>query len=133
MKQFKIAAIIIIIHGLIEIAGFFSVLPLRFGAEQSVWIPFDPPDPLTVIGGVIWGAFRLIGGFALYKNRMWGFWFSAILCVKALSAMFYILPFGIMDAILGGTALILMLTGYFGEKKITNLTEDLPNEISQNK
>ena len=29
--------------------------------------------------------------------------------------------------------LFLMLTGYFGKKKIINLTEDLPNEISQNK
>jgi len=119
IKRFKIAAIIIIIHGFIEIGGLFAVLPLWLGAEQSAWVPFDPPSPLIVIGGVIWGVFRLISGFALYKNRMWGFWFSAILCVKALSTMFYILPFGLMDAVLGGTALILMLTGYFGKKKIT--------------
>jgi len=118
MKRFKIAAIIIIIHGIIEIVGFFSVLPIWFGVEQAAWVPFDPPSPEVLIGGVIWGVFRLIGGFALYKNRLWGFWFSAILCVKALSAMFYILPFGLMDAVLGGAALVLMLTGHFGKKKI---------------
>ena len=118
MKRYKIAAILIIIHGFIEIVGFFSVLPLWLGAEQAAWVPFDPPSPLIVIGGVIWGVFRLIAGFALYKNRKWGFWFSIILCVKALSAMFYILPFGLMDAILGGAALILILTQYFGKGKI---------------
>jgi len=118
MKRYKAAAIIIIIHGLIEIGGFFAVLPLWLGAEQGAWMPFDPPSPLIIVGGVIWGVFRLIGGFALYKNRLWGFWFSAILCVKTLSAMFYILPFGLMDAILGGTALILMLTQYFDKKKL---------------
>jgi len=118
MKRYKAAAIIIIIHGIIEIMGFFSVLPLWLGAEQGAWIPFDPPEPLIIIGGVIWGVFRLIGGFALYKNRMWGFWFSVILCVKALSAMFYILPFGLMDAVLGGVALILMLSQYFDGRKV---------------
>ena len=118
MKRFKIAAIIIIIHGIIEIAGLFSVLPIWLGVEQSPWIPFNPPSPLVIIGGVIWGVLRLIGGFALYKNRLWGFWFSVILCVKALSAMFYILPFGLMDAIFAGAALILMLTEYFGERKV---------------
>ena len=124
MKHYKIAATIIILHGIIELMGFFAVLPLWLGAEQAEWVSFDPPDPLTIIGGVIRGVFRLIGGFALYKNRMWGFWFSAMLCFKALSAMFYILPFGLMDAILGGAALILMLTGYFGKKEITNSMGD---------
>jgi len=118
MTRYKIAAIIIIIHGLIEIGGFFSVLPLWLGAEQGAWVPFDPPPPFVIIGGVIWGVLRLIAGFALYKNRMWGFWFSATLCVKAIYAMFEFLPFGLMDAVLGGTALILMLTQYFGKKKI---------------
>jgi len=118
MKRYKAAAIIIIIHGIIEIGGFFAVLPIWLGAEAAEWMPFAPPSPEIIIGGVIWGILRLIGGFALYKNRMWGFWFSVILCVKALSAMFYILPFGLMDAVIGGVALILMLTAYFGKKKI---------------
>ncbi|MCL2386840.1 MAG: hypothetical protein FWC89_04720 [Defluviitaleaceae bacterium] len=116
MKRYKAAAIIIIIHGLIEIGGFFSVLPIWLGAEQADWMSFEPPPPIVVIGGVIWGVLRLIGGFALYKNRMWGFWFSVILCVKAIYAMFEFLPFGLMDATLGSVALILMLTQYFGKK-----------------
>ena len=118
MKRFRIAAIIIIIHGIIEIGGFFSVLPIWLGVEQGAWVPFDPPSPEVLIGGVIWGVFRLIGGIGLLKDLKWAFVFSAINCIIAISAMFEHLPFGLMDATLAGAALILMLTGYFGKKKI---------------
>lgn len=118
MKRFKAAAIIIIIHGLIELGGFFAVLPIWLGAEAAAWVPFAPPSVEILIGGVIWGVLRLIGGIGLLKNRKWALILSAINCVLAISAMFEILPFGLMDAILGATALILMLTGYFGQKKI---------------
>lgn len=118
MKRYKAAAIIIIIHGLIEISGFFSVLPIWLGAEPAEWIPFDPPYPEVVIAGVIWGVLRLIGGIGLYKNLKWGFALSVITCVKALAMMMTVLPFGIMDGILASIALILMLTQYFGKKQI---------------
>ncbi|MCL2588818.1 MAG: hypothetical protein FWD84_05355 [Oscillospiraceae bacterium] len=118
MKRYKVAAVIIIIHGLIEIGGFFSVLPLWLGAEPSALVPFAPPSPEIMIGGLLWGVFRLIGGLGLFKNQMWGFALSVISCVLALSMMFHVMPFGIMDGILGGAALILMLTQYFGKKKI---------------
>ena len=118
MKRYKVAAIIIIIHGLIEIVGFFSVLPIWLGADVSDIVPFDPPAPMVVIGGVIWGVLRLIGGIGLFKNLKWGFALSVITCIIAISAMFEHLPFGLMDATLAGAALILMLTQYFGKKKV---------------
>ena len=59
-----------------------------------------------------------IGGVGLYKNLKWGLALSFITCAKAIAMMMTILPFGIMDGILAGTALILMLTQYFGKKKI---------------
>ena len=119
MKRYKAAAIIIIIHGIIEIGGFFSVLPIwLFGIEPSGWIPFDPPSPDVVIAGVVWGVIRLIGGIGLFKNLMWGFTLSIINCVVALAMMMHLLPFGIMDGIFASTALILMLTQYFGKKKV---------------
>ena len=118
MKRYKIAAIIIMLHGFIEIMGFFSVLPIWLGAEVAEWMPFDPPYPEVVVAGLVWGTFRLIGGIGLFKNLMWGFTLSIINCVIAIAMMMTILPFGIMDGILAGTALILMLTQYFGKKKI---------------
>ena len=117
MKRYKAAAIIIIIHGMIEIGGFFAVLPLWFGAEMGAFVPFDPPATEILIVGVIWGVIRLIAGIGLWKNRMWALVLSVITCVMAISSMLEILPFGIMDGIFGATALILILTQYFGIKK----------------
>ena len=75
-----------------------------------------------LIGGIIWGIFRIASGVGLYKNRKWGFMLSVITCIMAVSAMFEVLPFGLMDAVLGGVALFLMLTQYYGKKEIdTNL------------
>ena len=125
-RRYKAAAIIIIIHGLIEIGGFFSVLPIWLGAEPSEFIPFAPPSPEVVIAGLVWGVIRLIGGIGLFKNRMWGFALSIINCVIAITMMMHMLPFGIMDGILGSAALILILTQYFGKKKIV---EALSEEI----
>ena len=48
ITQSKTAAIIIIIHGIIELLGFFAVLPLWLGAEQGAWVPFDPPEPINL-------------------------------------------------------------------------------------
>jgi uncharacterized membrane protein (DUF2068 family) len=81
-------------------------------------MPFAPPSPEVVIVGLVWGALRLIAGIGLRKNLMWGFWLSIIVCAIALAMMMTILPFGIMDGILAGTALILILTQYFGKKRI---------------
>jgi hypothetical protein len=117
MKRYKIAAIIIIIHGLIEIGGFFSVLPIWLGAEQGAWVPFDPPEPAVMIGGIIWGTLRIIGAVGLLKNLKWGLVLSMFTCAIAIVAMFEHMPFGLMDATLGGVALILMLTQYFGKTK----------------
>jgi len=118
MRRYKIAAIIIIIHGLIEIGGFFSVLPIwLFGIGQSELIPFAPPSPEIVIAGLVWGVVRLIGGIALLKNLMWDLALSTINCIIALAMMMHMLPFGIMDGVLASAALILILTQYFGKKK----------------
>ena len=120
MKRYKTAAIIIMLHSLVEIGGFFSVLPLWLGAAQSELVPFDPPSPDIMIAGLIWGTIRMIGGIGLIKNMMWGLVLSVINCIIAMAMMMTLLPFGIMDGVLAGTALILILTKYFDKKKIVD-------------
>lgn len=60
----------------------------------------------------------MIGAIGLLKNRMWGLALSVINCVITLALMMFLLPAGVMDGILAGSALILMLMQYFGDKKI---------------
>ena len=119
MKRYKIATIIIITHAFIEVGGFFSMLPIWImGTDPAEFLPFDPPTVDVAIAGLFWGVFRAIGAVGLWRGKMWGLVLSGINCVIALILMMHLLPFGIVDGILGGSALILMLTGYFGKKKI---------------
>lgn len=73
---------------------------------------------LVLIMGVIYGIVRITGAVGLWKNRMWGLVLSIINCIVTMTLMMFMLPVGIMDGILATTALILILTQYFGNKKI---------------
>lgn len=68
--------------------------------------------------GQYYGSFRIIGVIGLLKNRMWGLALSAINCVVTITLMMFLLPVGIMDGLFAGSALILILLQYFGDKKI---------------
>ncbi len=72
---------------------------------------------LMMVMGAIYGIVRVIGAIALWRNRMWGLALSTINCVITMALMMFMLPAGIMDGILSCSALILILTGYFGDKK----------------
>ena len=73
---------------------------------------------MMIIMGVIYGVMRIIGAIGLLKNRMWGLALSIINSVTTIILMMFMLPAGIMDGILAGSALILILMQYFGDKKI---------------
>jgi uncharacterized membrane protein (DUF2068 family) len=89
------------------------------GKYFSFIIPYlqDNLNLIIVCGGIL-GAVRLIGAIALLKNRWWGFVLSVINCCITLALMIFMLPAGIMDGILAAAALILMLSGFWGKKKI---------------
>lgn len=72
---------------------------------------------MMVMGGM-YGVLRIFGAVGLWKNRMWGLVLSVINCVITLTLMMFLLPAGVMDGLLAGAALLLILTQYFGDKKI---------------
>ena len=128
MKKYKTAAILMLIHGgLMELGGCLVLLPMvLFGegsADMSQYFSFIVPYfqanlPLMAIMGGIYGIVRVVGAVGLLKNRMWGLALSLINCVVTMILMMFMLPAGIADGVLACTALILMLTQYFGDKKI---------------
>lgn len=73
---------------------------------------------LMLIVGGIYGTIRVIGAVGLWKNRMWGLALSVINCVITLALMVFMLPAGIIDGVLAGSALLLILIQYFGCRKI---------------
>ena len=128
MKKYKIASVLMIIHGaFMEIGGCFCLIPIfilgadRFDINEyiSFIVPyFQDNMTLMLIMGMLYGIVRVIGAIGLWKNRMWGLALSIINCVITMALMMFMLPAGIMDGILACSTLILILTQYFGDKKI---------------
>lgn len=117
-----------LIHGaFMEIGGCLCLVPIfvmgpdRFDPNQyiSFIVPyFSENMRLMLVAGLIYGIVRVIGAVGLWKNRMWGLALSVINCVITMALMMLMLPAGIMDGILAAAALFLILTQYFGDKKI---------------
>lgn len=116
------------VHGaFMEIGGCLCLIPaLLFpenGLDMSKYFHFIVPylqDNLFLmsITGLLYGVIRVAGAVGLWKNRMWGLSLSLINCVITLALMIFMLPAGIMDGIFAGSALVLILMQYFGDRKI---------------
>ncbi len=130
MKKYKIAAIIMIIHGgFMELGGVFCMIPAlllgtdKFDIGQYFEFKlqyFQDNLYMMMVMGAIYGVLRLIGAIGLLKNRMWGLALSLIVSTITITLMMFLLPAGIMDGILAGSALALILMQYYGVKRITD-------------
>lgn len=128
MKKYKIAAILMIIHGgFMEIGGVICMIPALMMGTDKFDIGkyfefklqyFQDNLYMMMVAGAIYGIFRIVGAIGLIKNRMWGLVVSIINCIITMILMMFLLPAGIMDGVLAGIPLILILTEYFAEKEI---------------
>lgn len=66
----------------------------------------------------VFGAMRVVGAIGLLRNRLWGFWFSVTSCSVTLILMVFMLPAGVADGLLSGSALFLLFLAKFGAKPI---------------
>ena len=128
MKKYRIASVLMLIHGaFMEIGGCLCLVPVfilggnQFDVDQyfSFIVPYFKDNmELMLIMGVIYGIVRIIGAVGLWKNRIWGLVLSTINCVVTMILMMFMLSAGIMDGILACSALVLILVQYFGDRKI---------------
>ena len=128
MKRYKIAAWLMIIHGgFMETGGVLCALPAlilgsgKFDIGQYFSFKlqyFQDNLYMILFMGAIFGVMRIIGAIGLLKNRMWGLALSVINCVVTMILMMFMIPFGIQDGLLACIALVLILTQYFGNRKI---------------
>ena len=128
MKRYKIAAWLMIIHGgFMEIGGVLCALPAlilgsgKFDIGQYFSFKlqyFQDNLYMILFMGAIFGVMRINGAIGLLKNRMWGLALSVINCVVTMILMMFMIPFGIQDGLLACIALVLILTQYFGNRKI---------------
>ena len=110
-----------------EIGGVFCFIPaMLLGTDKfdigqyfSFKLPYFQDNlNMMIVMGAIYGVVRVVGAIGLLKNKMWGFMLSVINCIITMALMMFLLPAGIMDGVLASSALILMLTQYYGNKEI---------------
>ena len=128
MKKYKIAAILMIIHGgFMEIGGVLAMIPaLMVGTDKfdigqyfSFKLPYFQDNlNMMIIMGAMYGILRVIAAIGLLRNRMWGLVLAVILCCITLTLMMFLLPAGIMDGVLAGISLVLILMQYFDGRVI---------------
>ena len=124
MRRYRAAAVLMILHGgVIELGTFVALISLLLlGVDQeqasdhfSFILPFLQENLYLMMAmSGIFGAVRVVGAVALWKNRMWGLALSVINCVITMALMIFLLPAGLVDGLLAGSALVLILTAYFG-------------------
>lgn len=128
MKKYKIAAMLMIIHGgFMEIGGVFAMIPaLMVGTDKfdigqyfSFKLPYFQDNlNMMIIMGAMYGILRGIAAIGLLRNRMWGLVLAVILCCITLTLMMFLVPAGIMDGVLAGISLVLILMQYFDGRVI---------------
>jgi uncharacterized membrane protein (DUF2068 family) len=62
----------------------------------------------------IFAALRITAGIGLWRDRLWGLALAAIMCAVTLVLMVFLLPAGLLDGVLSGTALVLLLHARLG-------------------
>ena len=125
-KKLKAAAILMIIHGaLMEAVPGILLMPLAATSSNTEELPpifafdfFRNNLTLMLPMAVIFGITRVIGAVGVLKNRKWALYLSIINCAITMNLMLFMIPAGIADGILACTALILLLSGYFGKQPI---------------
>lgn len=137
-KKYRIAAMLMLIHGLMEIGVGLLLVPLLLSGSDksdmsqhfSFIVPYLQENLcLMSILGMIYGSVRVAGAIGLYKNRMWGLVLSITNCIITMALMIFMLPAGIMDGILACSSLFLILTQYFGSKQIDKSILDIGEKV----
>ena len=117
----KIAAILLFVHGLIEVLG--AVMLLILPPELAVTIPWAGEElTFMAILSAISGGFRLFIGYGVWLIRKWGAVLAIIFSVVTMVAAHQIFPFGIMDISFATIVLALLITAWFGKEKFVKLT-----------
>ena len=76
----------------------------------------------------VFAAMRVIGGIALWRGRVWGLALTAANCGLTLVLMIFLLPAGLLDGLFSATALILLLSGWFGDSGIRQMHQPTPDD-----
>lgn len=129
LRMLRAAAVLILIQGVLMeglvVIGLCGLVALGIRQDtvteraEIFALPFlqDNLYLMMAMSG-IFAALRIIAAVALWRDRLWGFALALIMCGVTLVLMIFMLPAGIADGVLSGAALVLLLRGLFGDRRI---------------
>jgi hypothetical protein len=117
----RTGAILIVLHGLMEVSGLFVTHNLvetleTFGSLTNQKI--DENTSAIIAFGVVWGFARLAIGWGIWNLQKWAILSGVALSVTTLIVAITIIPAGIVDSALAIPALFLLLFGWYGNEKV---------------
>lgn len=128
-RRFRWAAALLLVQGILMEAtvfiGLLVLLALRvpqdtITARAEIFaLPYLQENLYLMMAmSGIFAALRIIGAIAMWRGRLWGVALSVVNSVVTLALMTFMLPAGIADGVLSGAALVLILQGWFGDRRI---------------
>jgi len=128
-RSMYIGAIFLLVYSIIEIIDCVSLILICLGIipNFSVILDFVFPEmkqlfvatPINLVPMVLsFTLMRIIATIGLFKNRLWGFWIALLSLVITMIWTILIIPLGFYE-LLGCTVIsILLIIGYFGNKRL---------------
>lgn len=121
MRALRVACALMVLHAVAEFSGVLA--PMLLGGRTTGFSPFaweflrDQSGPMALLG-VVFGVLRLIAVLGIWRNRLWGLVLGLVMSVVTLVLMVFMLPSGVMDAVLTAPTVVLLLAGWLGNRPI---------------
>ncbi|MFX1368329.1 MAG: hypothetical protein ACFFAY_07015 [Promethearchaeota archaeon] len=128
-RSLYVAAIMQLIYGLIELTDSAAIVLIAANLIPNFYLPFVYGNPeiaamlenLPILFIPIFWFFtslRLLSAYWIFKNKAKGVWMALFVSGITLVAVFFLLPFSVLDVIGTWPVVILLFQGYFRDKPI---------------
>ena len=121
-RSARIAAGLLVLHGLIEVSGLLMIKSLPHSLESfgNLGQSQIEVNAISIVSfGVIWGLSRLVAAWGTWSLKKWAIALGIVISLATLITALTIIPAGVADSVLAVPALICLLHAWFGNEEIT--------------
>jgi hypothetical protein len=116
----RIAAVLLIIHGLIEVSALFALKLMTnslvsFGGMDPAQIKANTGSIVAL--GTLWGLTRFMAAWGAWSLKKWGVALGIAMSLVTMSAAVTVIPAGVTDTFTAALVLGLLLYTWFGREK----------------
>lgn len=128
-KPLYYGAIIQLVYASIEFVDSLCIPLIALGLMPNLYliIPLANPDLATLLANepmwfipIFWffTSFSIASGIWILQNKAKGFWMAMFISVITLVAVWFLLPFAVIDIVGTGIVVFLLFMGYFKDEPL---------------